>query len=502
MDPSVRARAAPPAGTGTLLAGRYRLDQCAGSSAPQRQDDAAKPEQPGGRARSTLWQATDEVLSRPVAVRLVGLRDPDTPRTPGDLPTADELVDTVSHASRAADRRLARIFDVSIEAPDAPDETDASLGVVVSEWVNGRTLAELVRDGPLPVGEAVSFVDAAAAALAAAAVVDVHHGRLHGGNVLICPEGARVTDLAVAALIAGERAGSAEGDARSLGRLFYLALTGVEAPAGRPPSRRPRQLRGGIPRAVDTVAVRLLSREGAPDSAAGVGELLGPLPHSHPDRIEEPLPATRLPAAPSPARRWAWRGIALAALAAVGVGGWLAGTRIGNVHTQRTEVPSISSPSPSAGNKAALTPVSLRNAPIRAFDPQGDGEENDDAARLAVDQDRSTSWTTVNYHGSPVFGGLKHGVGLLIDLGKSTRVRQVRLAFDTPGASVQVRAADRPATSASAYPIVARKDSAGRTATLRPRGTTARYWLVWLTRLPKNSDGEYSEGIAEIRFYR
>ncbi len=500
-----RAATAQLATPGALLAGRYRLDRRRAS-----------------RARSTLWRAVDEVLSRPVAVRLVPLRDPGTPRAAGDPPSGVELVDAVSKASRAADRRLARVFDVAVDVPDdEPGGTAGQqVGVVVSEWVGGRPLSDLLHDGPLPAAEAVAAVDATAAALVAAAGVGAHHGRLHAGNVLVTADGVRVADLGVAAVVAGDPEGSDEIDARALGRLLFLSLTGVQAPraggggkrradqtAPRGPDRRARQLCAGIPRDVDASAMALLAGETAPRSAAGVRDLLAALPHQRPGSGETSFPDPDVPPEawlrrPRSARRWAVRSLAVAGLAAVGLVGWLAGTTLGRVPHPRTQVPSISGPSAANSSQTALRPIALRGAPISAYDPQGDGHENDDDAGLAVDRDPSTSWTTSNYRGNPVFGGLKHGVGLLVDLGKPTRVRQVRLALDTPGASLQVRAADAPGSSVVELPTVASKQHAGRSITLTPRRTNARYWLVWLTRLPQEQHGEYAEGIAEIRFFR
>ena len=50
-------------------------------------------------------------------------------------------------------------------------------------------------------------------------------------------------------------------------------------------------------------------------------------------------------------------------------------------------------------------------ASVTAFDPDGDGEENDDQAAAAVDGDPSTGWSTVCYS-SEYLGG-KGGVGLV-----------------------------------------------------------------------------------------
>ena len=52
------------------------------------------------------------------------------------------------------------------------------------------------------------------------------------------------------------------------------------------------------------------------------------------------------------------------------------------------------------------------------FDPQGDPpEENPELAPLAVDGDPATSWRTATYLQNFGPGGLKTGVGLVLDLG-------------------------------------------------------------------------------------
>ena len=61
----------------------------------------------------------------------------------------------------------------------------------------------------------------------------------------------------------------------------------------------------------------------------------------------------------------------------------------------------------------------------RDFDPEADPpEENPDEAPNAIDGDAATSWTTSTYRGDPALGGLKPGVGLMVDLGKDQEVRR------------------------------------------------------------------------------
>jgi hypothetical protein len=65
-------------------------------------------------------------------------------------------------------------------------------------------------------------------------------------------------------------------------------------------------------------------------------------------------------------------------------------------------------------------------ASVRTFDPDGDGQENDQAARNVLDHNLATAWTTVCY--SSRYMGGKEGVGLIADLG-SARTGMVNVAI-------------------------------------------------------------------------
>ena len=72
---------------------------------------------------------------------------------------------------------------------------------------------------------------------------------------------------------------------------------------------------------------------------------------------------------------------------------------------------------------SSQTPISPAADPIAGvtatdFDPQGTPpEENPELAPLAVDGDKTTAWRTLNYKQNFGPGGLKSGVGLILDLG-------------------------------------------------------------------------------------
>lgn len=126
-------------GKGTQLAGRYRLEERVSES-------------PHG----SLWRGVDTTLDRTVAVRIIGAL------------VAAESLDAARRAALVDDPRLVRLLDVAQEqARDGGTTT-----FVISEWVEGQSLADLLHDtGPLAADKVRMLVGEAAEAL------DVASGR-------------------------------------------------------------------------------------------------------------------------------------------------------------------------------------------------------------------------------------------------------------------------------------------------------------------------------------
>jgi hypothetical protein len=115
----------------------------------------------------------------------------------------------------------------------------------------------------------------------------------------------------------------------------------------------------------------------------------------------------------------------------------------------------------------------------------------------AHDGDPSTAWETERYD-SAAFGGLKEGVGLLVDLGAPTAVGRVEVALTRPGVTAELRTAPQPAPDAASYRVLAGARADGdRLALVPPEGTTERYLLVWLTSLAPD-DGRFSAGVTDL----
>ena len=163
-----------------------------------------------------------------------------------------------------------------------------------------------------------------------------------------------------------------------------------------------------------------------------------------------------------------------------------------------------------SGTQATTAPTAgpYEIAGARAFDPQGDppNDENNSQAKLAVDGNPKTRWTTVRYIGNPKLGGLKDGVGLIVDLGKPVAVNQVGLTLSGTGTNLEIRVPKSdaanvtkpPMKSAGQWRTVGKQAKAGSSATVRLEDpVTTRFVLVYLTSLPKEGGG-YKGGIYEV----
>ena len=172
-----------------------------------------------------------------------------------------------------------------------------------------------------------------------------------------------------------------------------------------------------------------------------------------------------------------------------------------------TSAPPVASgePTGSASPSVPSGPITVRDA--LEFDPQGDPPtENPDEVAFSYDGDPRTRWRTVQYLRNPKLGGIKRGVGLVVDLGAPQPVREVRLALSGSGTDVELRVPAKELTGTSKPPMasdqdwrsVAKQLQAGATATLTAsEPVTTRYVLVYLTSLPKEGQG-YRGGIYEV----
>lgn len=510
---------------GRRLAGRYRLAELLAE-----------------RGGHQTWRAEDTVLTRPVLIHLLR---PDDPR-------AGELLELARRAALATDSRFLRVLDV---VPPSSGEHGA---YIVYEYATGQTLQRLLAGGPLTGAETAWVVREVSDALVALHGNGLYHRHLSPATVLITASGnVKIIGLLVDDVLSDAPAPDTDGetaDVLSLGRLLYAALVArwpgddahglPAAPAQDGRLLLPSEVRSGVAHPVDVVVDRILSplpRQHAsrlrtaaevttelslvlgPISSAGdlrlrldradadaplVSAVAPPVPTPARPRVEvseslpaesgwsapadeeTPAPFTPVPPPPPRPRRIGWWAL-LAVLAAVLIG-WAV-------------LRSGSEPAPAEPTEAAASPVAIVQA--ADFDPRADGgsgQENPKEVPLAIDGDPATAWRTERYRKLPTFGGLKPGVGLVLDLGETAEVRQVRVRLQGGRTTLEARlpaeaaVTEAPMESEAEWRVVARTASGAGTTILDFPAEKTRFVLVYLTELPPVEEGYFRGQVAEV----
>ncbi|MGO8961760.1 MAG: helix-turn-helix domain-containing protein [Streptosporangiaceae bacterium] len=162
-------------------------------------------------------------------------------------------------------------------------------------------------------------------------------------------------------------------------------------------------------------------------------------------------------------------------------------------HGGRTTVPGPASTGSSEPPAVLLTPAS-----IAAFGPSGLGRgDNPQSATLAIDGNPRTAWHT-DWYTTPDLGGLQSGTGLLLDMGQPVGISSATILFGSaPGGEVQLRAGNAPVL-ASLQPVAQAADPGGAVTVPVSRPVRARYLLVWLTRLPRDTSGTFEAFIYDV----
>jgi serine/threonine protein kinase len=191
------------------LAGRYRLCQWLAA---------------GGMGQ--VWQAVDEVLGRPVAVKLLRDEYAQDPSFVGRFRAEARYAAAVAHPG------IASVFDYGeVRTADGAEPTP----FLVMELVAGEPLSTLLaREGRLRVDRSLEIVGQAAVAVGAAHRAGLVHRDIKPANLLVCPDGTvKVTDFGVARAL-----GQGQGDEGELlvGTAGYLSPEQASGQAATPAS--------------------------------------------------------------------------------------------------------------------------------------------------------------------------------------------------------------------------------------------------------------------------
>lgn len=496
-----------PLGADDRIGGRYRL---------------VCPIAAGGMA--TVWRAVDEVLTRPVAIKILHAHlaaDPDF--------VARFRREAVA-AARLAHPSIVAIYDTCAD-PEA----------IVMELVEGRTLREELDERRfLPPAEAASIAAGIAHALEVAHKAGLVHRDVKPANVLLAPDGhLKVADFGIAKAarpddhpdlpdltsvglmvgtakyLAPEQVSGGPIDART--DVYALGAVLYEMLCGRPPftgsndlatatarlhavPARPRTVLRTIPPVLDAIVMRAMATDPSeryPSASALWADLQNVADRDEPNPVERVTDATavvgRQPSFARSERSWLVPA-SLVSLVAVALG--LAWLLIGGTDARRDFIDLVDRVSP-GGRTAAADPIAPVSMTASAFDPLGDGREHDDEANAAVDGDPGTGWTTERYE-SRDFGGLKPGVGLVIDLGESTDVETLQVETPNAGWSLVVHVADQPATALDGWgPPAATVEMADGSTTIELDRARGSFVLIWLTDL--GTDGRVKFDLREVR---
>ena len=221
-DSELGIRPAMGCSPGTVLGSRYTLQRRIGS---------------GGY--SEVWAGHDAVLDRPVAVKLLHAEHASHAETLHRFRSEAQL------SAQLSDANIARVYDFK----DAGSEGKPYL---VMEFVDGPTLAQILRSGPLPAAQAMDILAQAAAGLQAAHSAGLVHRDIKPSNIMVAPGNVvKITDFGLSHTLASApitRTGMVAGTpgylapersagvrATAASDLYGLGVVGYECVAGAAP---------------------------------------------------------------------------------------------------------------------------------------------------------------------------------------------------------------------------------------------------------------------------
>jgi serine/threonine-protein kinase len=487
--------------TGTVLSGRYRLEQKLGS---------------GGM--STVYLARDETLERWVAAKVLHREISDQP-------------DQIERFRREA-RAVAQVSHPNVVAVIDAGE-DGGRPYIVFEYVEGETLKQRIeRLGKLPLDEAAAYSIEVGRGLQAAHARRLVHRDVKPQNVLIDSEGrAKVTDFGIARelesdgltktgrvlgttdYVSPEQAMGQEVDARSdiysLGVLLFEMLTGdvpfkaenlVGVAMKHVNERMPnvQRRRPEVSSALAAVIERATEKKADkryPDMAA----MLADLEHALDVEVARAGRSTGeattvLDSVSSGHRLVTPRRVSIAGILLV-LGGTAAALIIAGVAGNGDKPSGGGGGEPPAGAEIKLVAAS-------DFDPLGDSVEHPDEVGYAIDGDPATVWPTEEYTTDPVVetAANKPGVGLVVEAADPVQGTSMSISSLDGGWDAQIyAAADGPPDSLDGWgqPVGEISDAGADVRVALDVPSPASSYLIWFTKLTGNP-GEYKVELSEV----
>ncbi|CAM3879102.1 murein biosynthesis integral membrane protein MurJ [Tsukamurella ocularis] len=513
----------------------------------------------GGIRGLQFWQARDINLDRDVALTFVDSEQTaPVPERGAQISLRGEgpqsILSRTLRLGRVHSNGLARVLDVV---------RGSSGGIVVAEWIPSSSLADVAGTHPSAIGAAKAvraLAGAAEGAHRAGAALSIDHpDRVRisqdGHAFLAFPgtlaDASKESDVrglgAVLYALLLERwpLDDATGRVVTTGTGTVAGIRQADADANGNPVE-PRDAKRDIPFEISAVATRTLEGGQGIRTAATVQQLLDQAsvvdvktdllaavraeapretPRQAPAAAARPTaPAVPLDQQPTPAKRiqskqtllqrvsGGKKNVPLLVIAACAVAllviiglTLLISSLTGGKDTQ-SGVGSLYTSSSTADQSAAPAPAPGVGVPVKSTDVAlvDFASSKDSAANLAnVLTGKNPAWKTDTYKAGPAFGNLKKGVGFLVTLEKAVSLTRGTITSPSAGTTVEVRTSTKDVVKTLDDTSLVWSGSLRpgandfHVSTVAPR---ARYVLVWITGLTKQSGNDWYTTINQVSF--
>ena len=184
----------------------------------------------GSGGMGVVYRAEDTTLHRTVALKFLSEQSSSDPKLYERLRREAQTASALNHPN------ICTVYEVGEDAGEV---------FISMEYVEGRTLAEVIQQGPLPIDTVLRYSRQLSSALAHAHDRGVLHGDLKPHNIIVTPEGdAKILDFGLA------RRTTSEVDRQTLETLSAESKLG---PGGTLPYMAPEQIEGRPPRPVTDI---------------------------------------------------------------------------------------------------------------------------------------------------------------------------------------------------------------------------------------------------------